>query len=105
MKTEYEILSTKLEILLGEFSNHVFPRPVTLEELEEYLKIKVDRMQFYRNRSKNEYGTEDVIIGIYTDLIDENYNKVVIEITLELDEKDKIIQVLEVGEYVIIDEY
>ena len=101
MKTSYEILSTKLEILLGEFSNHVFPRPVTLEEFQQYLKIKIDRRQFHQNKFENEYGTEDTIVGVYTDLIDKNYNKVIIEITLELDEKDKIIQIAEVGEYVI----
>ena len=101
MEASYEMLNAKLEILLGEFSNHVFPRPVTLEEFQEYLKIKIDRRQFYQNKFYNEYGTEDTIVGVYTDLIDENYNKVVIEITLELDEKDRIVQIVEVGEYII----
>ena len=101
METSYEILNAKLEILLDEFSSHVFPRPVTLEEFQEYLKIKIDRRQFYQNKFDNEYGTEDTIVGVYTDLIDENYNKIVIEITLELDEENKIIQIVEVGEYAL----
>lgn len=101
MKASYKTLSAKLEILLGEYSNHVFSKPVTFEEFQEYLKIRIDRRQFRNNRWENEYGTEDVTVGVQTDLIDENYNKVVIEITLELDEKDRIVQILEVGEYII----
>lgn len=101
MKISYEALSKKLETLLGGYSNHVFPEPVTFEEFQECLKVKIDRGEFDSNRWLNEYGTEDVIVDIPTDFIDKEYNQIIIAITLELDEKERIIEIARVGEYVV----